>query len=299
MLRLYAAIYKFVEASRPIDVRSVNYHLANVLGLIEKTEAEFKNVAVRLLGKMRRPWRHPDVPPEYIVPMDWIVDPGQGRIEPNTADGVCARLLKAKDFPCSRWSELNVPWVEVFVEKHGLADVFMPVTIPFGIPLNAAGGYSSISLLNESAEAIKAADERGTVVYLLSDYDPDGRLIAEEIEHELRDYSGVADIRFETVGLTREQVDTWGLPTRPTKRATGKTPGPLASRQARIDAHNDHRSVDLNAATVRLRDLLRTGIETHLDAGARRKLAAIKRREAGERKQIDQILHAWREGWRP
>lgn len=64
MDRLRSAIYQIAEAEQPTGDRHVFYKLLE-LGLIGKTEAEYKATVVRLLGEMRE---------GGVLPWEWITD---------------------------------------------------------------------------------------------------------------------------------------------------------------------------------------------------------------------------------
>ena len=57
-------------------------------------------------------------------------------------------------------------------------------------------------------------------IYHLGDFDPSGVNAGEKIEQTLREMAPDADITFERIAVTPEQIAEWDLPTRPTKTAT-------------------------------------------------------------------------------
>ena len=79
-----------------------------------------------------------------------------------------------------------------------------------------ARGYSSISFLHSAAEAISAKGKPAYICHF-GDLDPSGVDAARDIEAKLRRYAPEAEIHFERPAVTCEQVEQWGLPTRPTK----------------------------------------------------------------------------------
>ena len=54
-------------------------------------------------------------------------------------------------------------------------------------------------------------------VYHFGDLDPSGVDAARDIEAKLRRYAPEAEIYFSRPAVTREQVEAWNLPSRPTK----------------------------------------------------------------------------------
>ena len=108
-------------------------------------------------------------------------------------------------------------YVEVWCEKDALAGVLMEETKVYDVPLMVASGYSSISFLHSAAMAIEAKG-KPAYIYHFGDLDPSGVDAARDIEAKLRRYAPGAEIHFERPAVTREQVEQWNLPTRPTKQ---------------------------------------------------------------------------------
>ena len=108
-------------------------------------------------------------------------------------------------------------YVEVWCEKDALAGVLMEETEVYDVPLMTARGYSSLTFLHSAAMAIRAKD-KPAFIYHFGDLDPSGRDAARDIEAKLRRYAPGAEIHFECPAVTREQVEQWNLPTRPTKQ---------------------------------------------------------------------------------
>ena len=86
----------------------------------------------------------------------------------------------------------------------------------FDVPLMVARGYASLSFLHTAAEYINDLDVP-TYIYHLGDFDPSGVNAGEKIEETLREMAPDAEINFERLAVTPEQIDEWNLPTRPTK----------------------------------------------------------------------------------
>ena len=62
------------------------------------------------------------------------------------------------------------------------------------------------------------AKKKPTYIYHFGDLDPSGVDAARDIEAKLRRYAPDAEVHFERPAVTREQVEEWNLPTRPTKQ---------------------------------------------------------------------------------
>jgi hypothetical protein len=103
-----------------------------------------------------------------------------------------------------------------WLEKDALAGVVDPITNSYDVPLMVARGYASLSFLHSAAEYIGYLDVPA-YIYHCGDFDPSGVNAAEKIEETLRELAPTAEIIFERIAVTPEQIEAWNLPTRPTK----------------------------------------------------------------------------------
>ncbi|MBV9955446.1 MAG: hypothetical protein JOZ70_09355 [Pseudolabrys sp.] len=73
MLRLRIGLAKLVAEHAPLTIRHL-FYLAVAAWLIEKTEAEYNNVVIRLAGEMREDWliarRNGELEDPNIVTLD-------------------------------------------------------------------------------------------------------------------------------------------------------------------------------------------------------------------------------------
>ena len=238
-----AAIVDILSADHPQTVRQVFYALS-VRGLIGKTQTEYKLTVVRLLVEMRE---------AGTIPFEWIADNTRWMRKPTSFTSLDRALKASSDFyRRDLWASMPV-YVEVWVEKDALAGVLMEETEIFDVPLMVARGYSSVSFLYSAAQAIKAKN-KPTFIYHFTDLDPSGVDAARDIETKLRRYAPGAEINFERPAVTREQVNLWNLPTRPTN---------MDDRRAKKFTGT---SVELDAIpAAKLRELVRGCIEKHVD----------------------------------
>jgi hypothetical protein len=106
----------------------------------------------------------------------------------------------------------------MWVEKDALGGVLFDVTEPWDVPLMVTRGYASLSFLYSAAMTIKAMD-KPCFIYYFGDYDPSGLDIARSVEEGIKEFAPKADLRFERVAVTPEQIADLNLPTRPTKQS--------------------------------------------------------------------------------
>ena len=237
------AIIDILEKDNPQTVRQVFYALT-VRGVIRKEEIEYQRTVIRLLTEMRE---------AEIIPFEWITDNTRLMRKPASFTDLKSCLESTANFYRRNvWSNMPV-YVEVWVEKDALSGVLMTETEVYDVPLMTARGYSSISFLHSAAKAIKAKN-KPAYIYHFGDLDPSGRDAARDIEAKLRRYAPDAEIHFECPAVTREQVEQWNLPTRPTKMTDTRAKKFVGT------------SVELDAIpAAKLRELVRGCIEQHID----------------------------------
>jgi hypothetical protein len=258
------AIRGILETDHPQTVRQVFYALT-VRGLISKAESEYHQTVIRLLVDMRE---------AADIPFDWIADNTRWMRKPTTYVGMdhCLNAIK-KLYRRDLWAHTAV-YCEVWCEKDALAGVLIEETQPYDVPLMVARGYASISFLHAAAKVIEAKG-KPTYIYHFGDLDPSGVDAGRDIEAKLRRYAPDAEIHFERVAVTREQVTEWNLPSRPTKEKD-----PRAKKFTGT-------SVELDAIPgSKLRKLVRDCIERHVD---QRQLAVLRVAEASERETFGEI----------
>jgi len=195
MAAIRQSIMDVLAEDRPMTVRQVFYRLVSI-AVIAKTEAEYKVTICRLLGEMRL---------ADLIPFGWIADNTRWMRKPSTYSSLEQMLrLTAETYRRSIWHEQPV-YVEIWCEKDALAGVIYEVTGLYDVPLMVTRGYPSLSYLNTAAEAIRYHC-KPTFLYYFGDHDPSGVDISRATEDRLREFAPDADIHFERVAVTPEQV---------------------------------------------------------------------------------------------
>jgi len=248
----------------PMIVRQVFYQ-ASVRGIVDKSESGYTKVQTDLV-QMRR---------AGVLPYDWLADNTRWQRKPNTFTSVQEALEEtARFYRKALWADADA-YVELWLEKDALAGVVYPITSMYDVPLMVARGYASLSFLHSAAEYINSLDVP-TYIYHFGDFDPSGVNAGEKIEQTLREMAPDAEIYFERVAVTREQITAWNLPTRPTKKT-----------DSRAKNFGDV-SVELDAIEPdQLRDLVEQAIQRHLPA---HQFRILKEAEASERELLTRLV---------
>jgi hypothetical protein len=241
------ALYDIVAEQQPMTVRQVFYQ-ATVRGLIPKTENGYQMVGTAL-SQMRLSGR---------LPFAWIADNTRLMRKPTTFRSLESAIRSTAHFyRKALWTDESASYVEIWLEKDALSGVIYPVTSEFDVPLMVARGYASLSFLHGSAEQM-AEQDKPCYVYQFGDHDPSGVDAARAIEVRLRELAPDAEIHFERIAVIPEQIDYFGLPSRPTK-----------TTDTRSKKWTGGDSVELDAiAPGELRSMVRECIERHIDVDA-------------------------------
>jgi hypothetical protein len=255
--RRRASLIEIIETMRPMTVRQA-YYQATVRGLVEKTEAGYAKVQTDLV-QMRR---------AGALPYDWLADNTRWQRKPRSFSSIMEALDDtARFYRKALWSDLDC-YAETWLEKDALSGVVLPITAQYDVPLMVARGYASLSFLHTAAEYINTLDVPA-YIYHLGDFDPSGINAGEKIEETLREMAPAAQIHFERIAVTSEQISAWNLPTRPTKASDSRARG-FGSESVELDA------IEPDA----LRALVRDAIERHLPPD---QFAVLKAAEESER----------------
>ena len=237
------AMYAIVEADRPCTVRQVFYR-AVASGIVEKTEAEYRNTVGRLLLQMRR---------DYRMPYSWISDNTRWVRRPRTFRSMEEALRRtAETYRRSLWDSQPTR-VEIWSEKDAIAGVLSEETFPFDVPLMVVRGFPSDTYLWSIAQEQKAA-RKPVHIYLFGDWDPSGVSIERSTVRKLRKLGPGTDLVFQRAAVYPGQVEEYGLQTRPTKKSDSRAKN-FKGGSVEVDA----------IAPPLLRALVRKCIEQHID----------------------------------
>jgi hypothetical protein len=263
---LREALRDTVKEVAPATVRQV-YYQAVSRGLIEKTEQAYKGI-VRLLTQMRR---------DGQLPFSWLADNTRWMRKPDSYGGI-GHLLRdtARLYRRSVWDDQPV-YVEIWLEKDALSGVLYDVTEEYDVPLMVTRGYPSLTFLHGAAEAIGSVG-KPVHLYYFGDLDPSGIDIPRKVEAGIREFAPKADVHFQRMAVTEQQVRTFNLPTRPTKKSDSRSKS-FKGESVEVDA----------LPPDVLRAMCRECIEQNIDDQA---LEVLREAEASERHYLHKLAAA-------
>lgn len=153
--------------------------------------------------------------------VDWaaIEDRGRSPQIPYYVNGVKDALTDTyEQYRINRQREQPY-YIEVWVEKDALSNVFLRVTNPYHIFLMVNKGYSSSSAMYEAAKRFKSANRycHGSILIYFGDHDASGKDMVRDIKERLGEM-GVTNLRVENPALTMQQIEQYEPPENPAKQ---------------------------------------------------------------------------------
>lgn len=149
--------------------------------------------------------------PDWVSPKDFIAKQG-----PNYAED----LWRDQDQYC-----------EVWIEKDALLGVIQRPCDKWRVPYFSCRGYVSQSELYEASKRLKFETEqreddyRPVTIIHLSDHDPSGLDMTEDLQKRLDMFCGEGTINVERVALTYAQIEQYGPPPNPVKETDSRHVG--------------------------------------------------------------------------
>jgi hypothetical protein len=269
--RIKDAILEALDEDHPMTVRQLFYRLVSA-GVIDKTETEYKTTVGRLTREMRR---------AREIPFDWLADNTRWMRKPTSYSSVKDMLIQgAQSYRRDLWADHDA-YVEVWLEKDALAGVMYEVTESWDVPLMVTRGYPSLSYLHAAAEAIEAGG-KPAYLYYFGDYDPSGVDITRAVEQGIREFAPGAEITFERVAVTLDQIIDLSLATKPTKTTDSRC-GNYEGESVEVDA----------IPPAELRRIVEECITGHVDQQALEQTLAI---ETAEKATMQRISRRNRKG---
>jgi len=204
------------EYEFPMTLRGIFYRLVSEQ-LLVNTRSEYSQLSDKL-ARARE---------QGQIPWDSIVDLTREPIVPSTwADlGEFAETVRGA-FRLEVW-ERQPAYVEIWLEKRALSELFRRVCAPYAVRLMVGVGYSSATFVHDGADHLRRiAAEKPVRIYDFGDFDPGGLDIARDVRERLSRYG--AEAEYQRVALTWAQVEEHKLPPVMTKPTDSRAPAFIA-----------------------------------------------------------------------
>ncbi|MEU4654959.1 hypothetical protein AB0G32_13605 [Streptomyces sp. NPDC023723] len=176
--------------------------------------------------------------------------------------------------------------LELWCETAGMVPQLVRIGADFGIACFSGGGFDGLAGKHDAAVRAMAGNRKTRVLHL-GDYDQSGEhMFSALVEDVIASAEATgAEVEFERVAVTSEQIATYNLPTAPPKATDRRSFSGTTTTQA------EALPPDILASIVR------EAIEAHRDPAVHRRTLA---REEAERRTIRERLNGRPEpGWPP
>ena len=256
------AIFEQNSQYRPLSLRQVFYLGVSQFGW-PKTDSFYKNVLSKQLCIARRASK---------IPFYWFRDDGTTQSRAKVWDSQEQFELtvenEAKSFRLDHMLDQEHDII-VWTEGASIVPVVRQFVDPYAVEVISSGGMDGLHIKKEIADRFR---DRSAVILHLGDRDPTGEIMHQALHEDLLAFG--AQIKFQRLAVTQEQIIDWQLQSKPVKRQ-----GNTHSNSFDADV-----TVELEAIPPRkLQKLLVSSIEKHLDMGA---FEATKSRSAEVREQL-------------
>ena len=183
------SFFAILEERHPQTVRQLFYQAVSA-GLIDKTDAAYQGIVVRLCGQMRE---------DGELPWSWIADSTRWMRKPRAYSSLEEAIARtAETYRRALWDDQNA-YVEVWCEKEALAGVLYEITAPYDVPLMVVKGFPSKDFVHSAAQTIEGMN-KPSYLYYFGDWDPSGLVIWNDIQSKIQRYAPSADVRFQRGG---------------------------------------------------------------------------------------------------
>ncbi|MEV2264570.1 hypothetical protein AB0J13_38710 [Streptomyces anulatus] len=228
-LRVLAAVDEVLDRYRdhlPVSLRQMFYVLLSD-GVLEKTERDYKRMC-EYVGMARRSGR---------IPWDMIRDDTQIAVDApasftGTEDFWAAVAVAADGYRVDRQAGQPVR-LELWCETAGMVPQLARIGAEFGIACYSGGGFDGLAGKHDAADRA-AAGGMGTRILHIGDYDQSGEHMFTSLAQDVIAFAQAAgaDVEFERVAVTAEQVVIHSLPTAPPKATDRRSFSGTATTQA-------------------------------------------------------------------
>jgi hypothetical protein len=272
-------ILDVMASDHPQSVRHMFYEMTNprLAEPVPKTDHGIGNGYKAVQSRMKK------LREEGRLPYNWVTDATRRGFHTFTYGDKSEFLRRVKGLYRADLWQHSAYYCEVWCESRSIAGVIEADCEELAVSLYPSGGFTSLTLAYQAADYINdECRDQPVMIFYIGDYDPSGVLIDVAIERELRKHlRPEIGLQFIRIGITKEQIEEYDLPTKPRKATEKRSPHILET-------------VEAEAMPARImRKLLRDNIEALLPEDA---LAIAEVEEQSARDYFDGIAEYLRRG---
>jgi hypothetical protein len=267
-LPLACVSVELLDAHKPDTVRG-NMYLVVSHGWLPDTGDKSYDRVQRLLVRLRECG---------AVPFSWVVDNVRSTIKPSSWSGLADFADTVKDaYRLDFWARLP-EYIEIIVEKDTVAGKLAVVTREYDVPLHPIRGYNSTTFCWQIARGWDDIT-KPIIIYYIGDHDPSGRDLERDVRVRLERYAK-RPFKWVRLAVNPEHFAQFDIiPLKPKK---------TDSRYRKFVAKYGTACAEVEAIPATdLREMVRTAIESHIPAGAWKRLLRVEQKE---REQWEEVM---------
>ena len=95
--------------------------------------------------------------------------------------------------------------IELLIEKNTLVNIARPICWRYYVPMTSGRGFAGPSIWRKMAERFEDSGKKRMTLLIVSDYDPEGFVLADDAIRSLRDLWELP-IDYHRVAVTKQQI---------------------------------------------------------------------------------------------
>ena len=207
---LFKELQQFISDNNKITVRQFYYHcISNRIAEFPKNSKEARNTYQNIDNAINRSRL------AGLIPMDSIADTTSlmGTHQWNSIDRIVRCAVGQYR---SKWHKEQKYYVEVWLEKEALAQIFHSITDDYGVFLSVSGGYPKLSQIYNAKLRFQEYDDKPIILLYFGDLDPSGKDMPRVLNEKFKELE-VEGIKIIEVALNKNDVQKYNLPKNPFK----------------------------------------------------------------------------------
>jgi hypothetical protein len=211
LLPLRQELQRYILANTQITVRQFYYHCISIgLKDFPKTSKQAKNTYASIDNQINQARLSGE------IPMDSIAD-NTSLLGTTQWDSIEQLLTAASRQYRSKWFEDQEYYVEVWLEKEALAQIFAQITDNYGVFLSVSGGYPKISQINSGIHRFREYSEKPVKLLYFGDLDASGKDMINTLRDNMAKLRVENDVEVIEVALNISDVEDFDLVKNPVK----------------------------------------------------------------------------------
>jgi hypothetical protein len=211
LLPLRQELQRYILANTQITVRQFYYHCISIgLKQFPETSKQAKNTYSSIDNQVNEARLSGEIPMGSIADGTSLL----GTLQWDSMEDLL--FIAAKQFR-SKWFMEQEYYVEVWLEKEALAEIFKPITDSYGVFLSVSGGYPKLSQIHSGIRRFSEYSDKPVKLLYFGDLDASGKDMINTLRDNLVKLKVENDFEVIEVALNISDVEDFALVRNPVK----------------------------------------------------------------------------------